>query len=130
MSEDSITQDQNDRINAVLLKLGDSGIDMSAVVSRDGTLIASYTAPGDEDKIFAPMYAAMLGAAEEAASELRLGVPHRVKLEVGDKKMVVTGAGPKALLVALVGEKANYSKVVAEIDKAAGDIKSILASKR
>jgi hypothetical protein len=129
-SEDSITPGQKDRINAVLVRLVEIGIDTSAVISRDGTLLVAHTAPGEEDKIFASMYAAMLGAAEEAMSELRLGVPRRVVMEIGDKKMVATGAGPQALLVALVGEKANPPKAIVEIDKASTEVKSILASKR
>jgi len=126
MSEDSISADQKEKIGQVLAELEGKGMGISAVISRDGTLLVAHTAPGGEDKIFAPMYAAMLGAAEEATSELRLGLPHRVKMEVGDKKMIVKGAGPKAILVALVGEKTNSSEAIAEIDKAADEIKAVM----
>jgi hypothetical protein len=115
-----------ERLKAVLSKLKDSGVEASAAISRDGSLLAADMPPGEEHKIFAPMYAAMLGAAEEATSELRLGVPRRVVMEVGDKKLIAVGAGPVALVVALVGPKAEYSKAISEIERTASEVKAIL----
>jgi len=117
-----------ERLKAALSKLRGSGIEASAAISRDGSLLAADMPPGEEHKIFAPMYAAMLGAAEEATSELRLGVPRRVVMEVGDKKLIAVGAGPLALIVAVVEPGAQYNKAVTDIDKAASEIKAILAS--
>ncbi len=71
---------------------------------------------------------AMLGAAEEATSELRLGVPRRVVMEIGDKKLISVGAGPMALMVAMVGPGVNYKKALEEIDKTAAEVKSTLAN--
>ncbi len=124
--EGALSQDRAERLKAALSKLKGSGIEASAVISRDGSLLIADVPAGEENKIFAPMYAAMLGAAEEATSELRLGVPRRVVMEVGDKKLVAVGAGPKALVIALVDPKASYQKAVGEIDHAASEVKDIL----
>jgi predicted regulator of Ras-like GTPase activity (Roadblock/LC7/MglB family) len=124
--EGALSQDRVERLKAALSKLRKSGVEASAVISRDGSLLAADMPPGEEHKIFAPMYAAMLGAAEEATSELRLGVPRRVVMDVGDKKLVAAGAGPMALVVALVGQDAKYQEAVAGIDRTASEVKAIL----
>jgi predicted regulator of Ras-like GTPase activity (Roadblock/LC7/MglB family) len=126
LNDGALSQDRVERLKAALSKLRGSGVDASAVISRDGSLLAADMPPGEENKIFAPMYAAMLGAAEEATSELRLGVPRRVVMEVGDKKLLAVGAGPVALVIALVGPKAQYEKAVADVDRTASDVKAIL----
>ncbi len=125
--EGALAQEKADRLKAALSKLKESGIEASAAISRDGTLLAADVAPGEEHKIFAPMYAAMLGAAEEASSELRMGIPRHVVMEVGDKKLVAVGAGPRALVVALIGPKAGYKEAMADVDKAASEVKAIMA---
>ena len=124
--EGDLPQEKVEQLKAALSKLKASGVEASAVISRDGTMLAADVAPGEEHKIFAPMYAAMLGAAEEATSELRLGIPRRVIMEVGDKRLIATGAGPKALVVALIGPKAN-ADVSADVDRAASEVKAIMA---
>lgn len=126
-TEGALPHEKADRLKAALSRLKGSGIEASAAISRDGTLLAADVAPGEERKIFAPMYAAMLGAAEEASSELRTGIPRRVVMEVGEKKLVATGAGPKALVVALIGPKTAYREALADIDRAASEVKAILA---
>jgi predicted regulator of Ras-like GTPase activity (Roadblock/LC7/MglB family) len=126
-TEGALPHEKADRLKAALSRLKASGIEASAAISRDGTLLAADVAPGEERKIFAPMYAAMLGAAEEASSELRTGIPRRVVMEVGEKKLVAVGAGPKALVVALIGPKAAYREALADVDRAASEVKAILA---
>ncbi len=125
--EGALAQEKAELLKAALSKLKESGIEASAAISRDGTLLAADVAPGEEHKIFAPMYAAMLGAAEEASSELRMGIPRHVVMEVGDKKLVAVGAGPRALVVALIGAKAGYKEAMADVDKAASEVKAIMA---
>ncbi len=126
-AEVALPQEKADLLKAALSRLKGSGIEASAAISRDGTLLAADVAPGEERKIFAPMYAAMLGAAEEASSELRTGIPRRVVMHVGEKRLVAVGAGPKALVVALIGTKAVYRDALADVDRAASEIKAIMA---
>jgi uncharacterized protein len=130
MPEAAFAPDIVDKLKATMLKLREVGVEASAVISRDGTMIAADTAPGEEHKIFAAMYAAMLGAAETATSELKLGIPRRVILEIGERKIIAIGAGPLALDVSVLGPKAQYTKALSEIEKAATEVKSILAASR
>jgi uncharacterized protein len=124
--EGALSEAKAERLKAALAKLRVSGIEASAAISRDGNILAADVPAGEEHKIFAPMYAAMLGAAEEATSELRLGVPRRIVMEVGEKKLIAVGAGPMALVVALVGRDSKYEKALAEIDRMASEVKAIL----
>lgn len=124
--EVALPPEKAERLKAALARLRSAGIEASAVISRDGTLLAADTAPGEEHRIFAPMYAAMLGAAEEASSELRLGIPKRVVMEVGEKKLIAVGAGPKALIVALIGSRASFKEALAGIDEAKEEVKAAL----
>jgi uncharacterized protein len=130
MPEAAFAPDIVDKLKATMLKLREVGVEASAVISRDGTMIAADTAPGEEHKIFAAMYAAMLGAAETATSELKLGIPRRVILEIGERKIIAIGAGPLALDVSVIGPKAQYIKALSEIEKAATEVKAILAANR
>jgi len=126
--EGALSQDAVERLKAALAKLGEAGVEAAAVISRDGRLLAADMPAGEEHKIFAPMYAAMLAAAEEATSELRLGVPRHVVMEVGDKKLIVVSAGPLALVIALLEAKAQYERAVADVDRASYEIRTILAA--
>ena len=130
MPEVSFSSETVDKLRTALLKLREAGVEASAVISRDGSMIAADTAPGEEHKIFAAMYAAMLGAAEAATSELKLGIPRRVILEIGERKVVAVGAGPLALDVSVVGPKAQFPRALADIEKVATEVKAILAASR
>ncbi len=124
--EATIPEEKVEMLRSALSRLRDSGIEASAVISRDGMMIAADVPPGEERKILAPLYAATMGAAEGATSELRLGVPRRVVMDVGSKKVIVEGAGQMALIVALVGSSAQYRKAVPDIDRVASEVKAIL----
>lgn len=130
MPEDGFTQETKEKIKTVMVRLRESGVEASAVISRHGNMIVADTGPGEERKISAAFYAAMLGAAETAASELKLGVPRRVILEIGDRKIIAIGAGPMALDVSVISPKAQYTKALSDIEKAATEVKSILAANR
>ncbi len=114
-------------IGQVLTDLKNVGdVEASAVVSRDGLLMAGDISSNIRAETFAAMSATMLGAAETAISELNKGVPNRVIVETSQGKIVATGAGPKALLVMMVRADAGLGLVLVEMDKAAGKIKEVL----
>ncbi len=124
-------EDRSGKLGAVLRKLNESGIEASAVVSRDGFILQSELQAGEEEKAaFAAMAAAVLGAAETATSELKQGVPRRVIIEAGDHKLIEVGAGPVALLVAMVGPKMTLAEALKAIDKAALEIRSLVKPSR
>ncbi len=97
----------------------------SAVISRDGLVIAADLPEGVSMETFAIMCATLLGAASTANSELKVGTPKHVIVESEDAKMVVVGAGRKALIVAVVGRKADTSVALKKLDEMADTIKMI-----
>ncbi len=101
------------------------GATASAVISRDGLVIAADLPEGVSMETFAIMCATLLGAASTANSELRVGTPLNVVVESEEAKMVVVGAGRKALIVAVIGKKADSSIALKKLDELAETIKMI-----
>jgi predicted regulator of Ras-like GTPase activity (Roadblock/LC7/MglB family) len=97
----------------------------SAVISRDGLIIAADLPEGVSMETFAIMCATLIGAASTANSELRVGTPIHVTVESEDAKMVVVGAGRKALIVAVIGRKADANVALKKLDELAETIKMI-----
>ena len=102
------------------------GIEASAIVSRDGSLITSDISGDVHAEAFAAMSATMLGAAETATSELKKGIPDRIIVEFKDGKIITTGAGPKALLVVMTSPEAGLGLILVEMEKAADKAKELL----
>jgi len=116
-----------ERLEKVLKDLKDVGdILASAIVSRDGLLIAADLSPNVNADAFAAMTATMLGAAETATSELGMGIPDRVIVEGKTGKIVAVGAGPKALLVVMTNPRANLGLILLEIGRASERIRELL----
>jgi len=107
-----------------LKRTGD--VQASAVVSRDGLLMASDIPPGIHAEAFGAMNATMVGAAETAISELQKGVLARVVIESKDVKIIACGAGPKALLVVMSGPQAKLGFILMEMNKASEKVKELL----
>jgi predicted regulator of Ras-like GTPase activity (Roadblock/LC7/MglB family) len=127
VAEAALQGEISGRLKAVLARLKEAGIESSAVVRRDGVTIESDMSGSEEEiEAFAAMAAVMLGAAETATSELRQGVPRRVILELGDRRIVEVGAGPVALLVASMGAGIQLAKALLEIDRAAHEVRGIV----
>ncbi|OGS56308.1 MAG: hypothetical protein A3K60_07630 [Euryarchaeota archaeon RBG_19FT_COMBO_56_21] len=97
----------------------------SAVVSRDGLVIAADVPEGVSMETFGIMCATLMGAASTAHSELRAGTPQRVIVESEDTKMVLVGAGRKALIVAVIGRKGDITQAIKKLDEMAEMIKLI-----
>jgi len=101
------------------------GINGSIVVSRDGLVIASNITEIDADT-FAAMSAAMQGAAETAASELKQGEVDQIIIETRKGKIISTGAGTKAILVMLTLKSINLGLALLEMGKTAEKIANTL----
>jgi len=106
-----------------LKKVG--GVEASAVVSRDGILMASDIPDDVHGETFAIMSATMLGAAITANSELRKKLPERIIVESSDGRTIVAGAGSKSLLVVSTRGSVEMPTVMKAIDSAAGKIQEI-----
>jgi predicted regulator of Ras-like GTPase activity (Roadblock/LC7/MglB family) len=97
----------------------------SAVVSRDGLVIAADVPEGVSMETFGIMCATLLGAASTANSELRVGTPLHVVVESEDAKMIVVGAGRKALIVTVIGKKSDANVALKKLDEIADTLKMI-----
>jgi hypothetical protein len=106
-----------------LKKVG--GVEASAVVSRDGILMASDIPDDVHGETFAIMSATMLGAAITANSELRKKLPDRIVVESTDGRTIVAGAGTKSLIVVSTRGGVEMPTVMKAIDTAAGKISEI-----
>jgi len=102
------------------------GVNASAVVTRDGLLIASDVMIGMDAETFAAMTATMTGAAETAMSEVKAGSPDRVIVEGESSKIISIGAGPKALLVVLTAPDAPLGLALLKIGDATRKISKLL----
>ncbi|OGS52622.1 MAG: hypothetical protein A3K75_02035 [Euryarchaeota archaeon RBG_13_61_15] len=91
----------------------------SAIISRDGLIIASDVPEGVSAETFAIMCATLLGAASTANSELRVGTPQTVVVESEDAKLIVIGAGRKALIVAVLPTRADVALAKKKLDELA-----------
>ncbi|MCZ7357634.1 MAG: roadblock/LC7 domain-containing protein [Candidatus Methanoperedens sp.] len=118
------TIDMVDKILSDLKKVG--GVEACAAASRDGLLIRAILQKEQFAESFAAMSATMLGAAETATTELGQGVPHRVIVESERGRLIAVGAGPKALLMAIVNTDTGLGLILLELDKAAEKLKEIL----
>ncbi len=102
-------------------------VEASAIVSRDGLLMASNISTSVQAETFAAMSATMLGAAETAVTELGKGKVDRVIAESKEIKIIVSGAGPNALLVLMARPTAALGLILVEMDKAVKKISSIMS---
>lgn len=101
------------------------GIKASAIATRDGLLIYSVMSKKPANS-FAAMSAAMIGAAETASLELGNNSVDRVIAESNNGKIIVLGAGKKALLSVMTQPVANPGLILIEMIKASEKIKNVL----
>lgn len=97
----------------------------SAIISRDGLVIAADLPEGVSMDTFAIMCATLIGAASTANSELRVGTPMSVLVESEDSKLVVVGAGRKALVVTVLPSRGDPAAAKRELLKLSDTIKLI-----
>jgi len=118
------TREKLDRILLDITKV--AGIESAVIASRNGLLIGADMPAGVRPETFAAMSATMLGAGETAILELGKGVTKRIIVELEHAKLIATGCGPKALLVALTASDAKLGLVLIELEKSASKITDIL----
>jgi uncharacterized protein len=102
------------------------GIESSAVVTRDGLLVASDTSADVDAETFAAMSASMAGSAETAISEVNGGTATRIIVEAENSKLITLGAGSKVLLVALTKQQVPLGLILIKLGDAARKISSIV----
>ncbi len=120
----SDTIDMVDKLLADLKNIG--GVEACVAASRDGLLIRSSMEKEQFVDSLAAMSATILGAAETATTQAEKGVPNRVIVESDHGKLVVVGAGHKALLIVLATPNAGLGLILLELEKSAKKLKDIL----
>lgn len=119
--------DTIDMLDKLLQDLkGMGGVEASAAVSRDGLVIRANMQKEQFVESLAAMSATMLGAAETATTQVDKGVPNRVIVESDYGKLIVVGAGPKALLILLTGTDIGLGLILLELEKSAQKLKELL----
>ncbi len=120
-------KEQIELVLADLRKAGD--IEASAVVRRDGLMIASDLPARVESRTVAAMTAALVGTAETFSSELKRGTFQQVVVDGEKGKIVALGAGKLAILVSLMRQDGNLGYVLLSMERAAKSIENILSEK-
>jgi predicted regulator of Ras-like GTPase activity (Roadblock/LC7/MglB family) len=119
-----MTMPARETIDKVLRDLNKTqGIEISALLSRDGLLISS-TMERNADT-FAAMSATMFGAAVMASEVFGKGYPHRVIVETKYGKLIASGAGPKAMIIVMARDESTLGQILMEVSKASERIKEV-----
>lgn len=118
------TIDMVDKLLADLKSIG--GVEACAAASRDGLLIRASMGKEYFVESLVAMSATILGAAETATTQVEKGVPNRVIVESDSGTLIVVGAGPKALLIALAGPDTGLGLILLELEKSAKKLKELL----
>ena len=121
------TKDELTKILQSLRKIGQ--IVGSSIISTEGLLIASDIGGEINGETFAAMSAAMIGAAETTALELKQGAIRQVIVEAEEGKIIAISAGERAILVILAKPRLNLGLALLELGKASGKISSVLGGK-
>lgn len=85
----------------------ESGIKASAIVSRDGLVMASKLPSGIDEDTVAANAARILFLGEATGKELSRGNLTQVLLAYDDGSIALSGAGPYAAVMALVSKESN-----------------------
>ena len=116
------------RLDDALGELGRvSDIKAAAVVRRDGLVVVHTLPEGIDPNMVAAMLAAIVGASEMATETLDQGRFQRAIIESDQGKLLSTGAGEQALLVALVYSDANLGLVLMAMERVAQRVDQILS---
>lgn len=102
------------------------GIEGKAIISRDGLIIWRDMPASRNLETVAAMVASSVGAIETATSEYGIGIPERVIIESKFGKIIVVGAGPKALLVVIATSEVSLGIILLKMQEAAEKIKGLL----
>jgi len=122
-----IAKTQREQIEEMLRKLASVGqVEGSAVVSRDGLLIADSVPKNIDAEIFSSMSATMHGAAETAMSELKKGQAQTAMVESDTSIIISYGVNPTFILVAIAGKGVNLGLLRVELKKTSELISKLL----
>ncbi len=103
------------------------GIELSAIVSRQGLLIASNEKDnGINSEAFAALTATLFMSAESTTMRLSGQKPKSIMVETDNKHLITFAASPDALIIVLIGNEGYIGLVLNELKKAAEKVKEII----
>jgi len=91
------------------------GVIECTLVSNDGILIGKSFEDSISAQSFGAMCATMIASSEAAASVATIKSPLWVLVKSEDKMIIVTGAGPRLLIAAIVSGDINIEKLSAKL---------------
>lgn len=98
----------------------------TALVNRNGLLIASKLPRDIDDRKFCAMAATMFGAIETAASTLGSKYVDNLTVEFNDFQLIIMGADEQLILVSLLNLNTNLGLIFIEIEETIKNVKKIL----
>ncbi|VVB92419.1 Roadblock/LC7 domain protein [uncultured archaeon] len=103
------------------------GIEVSAIVSRQGLLMVSNdTGGGLNSEAFAALTATLYMSADSTTMRLSQQKPKSIIVETENKHLITFAAGPDALIVVLVGNDVPVGLVLNELKKSAEKVKMFI----
>jgi len=112
--------EKKEELEKVLEELGSFGdIVGAAIVRRDGLLIASRLPQNVNGGTVAAMAAAIVGTSETSAKELSIGEFNQVIVNATGGQYISIGAGPEAIVIALLKTGANLGLTLLEMERGA-----------
>ncbi|MCK4285238.1 MAG: roadblock/LC7 domain-containing protein [Candidatus Lokiarchaeota archaeon] len=114
-------------IDKELEKLGGiSDIIGTALVNRNGLLVASRLPRDVDDRKFCAMAATMFGAIETAASTIGSNKVDNITVEFSDFQLIIMETNENMILVSLLNLNINLGLFFIEIEEGVKNIKKIL----
>lgn len=110
-------------LKGMLKELRGDGVKSSAIISRDGLVIAADLDSGTFVETFAIMCATLMGAAVTANMELKRGPPEKVTVESSDSKMLILSAGRKAVVVSVIEKGVDEERVARKMERIASTLR-------
>jgi hypothetical protein len=119
---------REDHLTSALEELARSSADIqaSAVISKDGLMMASLLPQSlDEDRVGA-MSAAMLSLGERTATELKRGLLDQVLIKGADGYVLLASAGEEAVVSVLASPDAKLGLLFLDVNRAAAAVAKVL----
>ena len=119
---------REDMLASILSDLNGSSaeIEASAVISTDGLIMAALLPAGLDEDIVGAMSAAMLSLGDRTAAELSRGELEMVLIKGNQGYVVMTHAGPEAVVSVRAKSTAKLGLIFLDIKRAAASISKII----
>ncbi|MFW9879438.1 MAG: roadblock/LC7 domain-containing protein [Candidatus Thorarchaeota archaeon] len=98
----------------------------TALVNRNGLLIASRLPRNIDDRKFCAMAAAMFSAMETAASAIGSNFVDNLTVEFNEFQLIIMGADEQLIIVSLLNLNTNLGLIFIEIEETIKKVKKML----